>query len=241
MLDFSQIAGFEHITYKPGGNPWDIFEMGWAYDQLKRDRVPEYFQFCRTAIYRLATNINAKNIVELGVREGYSTTAFSAHLNRRGGSLTSFDPVWSEDLFRKENLEECDWAYYEMTGEEGYMRYGSVIINVDLLYIDTDPHTYDQTKMWLHDYWIHNVRPGGYIVLDDCSPYFQRGIDQQRVPQEVNGYRLMNVGEWGVLQAILEFVDEQNDKIEFAFSVWNHSSPGTAIIKLKEGCKYDRS
>jgi hypothetical protein len=129
------------------------------------------------------------------------------------------------------------WVYHECTGEKGYKDFQGpyFLQDIDLLYIDTDPHTYDQTRMWFHDYWIHCVKPGGYIALDDCSPYFQEGVNKDLVPRLVSNYKIMNIGIWGVLRAIDEFVRENYDKIEFAFSVWNLTSPGTAIIKLKEG------
>jgi predicted O-methyltransferase YrrM len=226
----------ETIEYKKGGS--DLIEIVTvSRPDLPKNRVPPYINRARETLYNLVRYIKPKKTVELGVREGHSTTAIIKALVENGrGTLDSFDPVWSEDLFIRGNLEDnLSWFYHEMTGEEGYVWKKHSLDAVDLLYIDTDPHTYDQTKVWFNEYWIHNVRPGGYIALDDCSPYFQEGVDISTVPDSVNHYKLMNKGLWGVTRAIVEFVEEQDDKIEFAFSVWNHSSPGTAIIKLKEG------
>ena len=207
---------------------------------LPRTGVPTYSNWGRIVLYNLVRHINSiPDIVELGVREGLSTTAFAAALGDKSpGFLTSYDPEWHEELFKRHLMTDCEWKYYEVTGEEGYALHGDVgghRTYIDLLYIDTDPHDYNQTKAFLHNYWIQNVRHGSYIVLDDCSPYFQRGMDVAKVPKMIGDFKVMNAGEWGVLQAILEFVEENADKLDYAFSVWNHSSPGTAIIKLKEG------
>jgi hypothetical protein len=234
----NEYAGHETIVYKHADSMelLALLTAGWSPTTIKRAGVADYIQKVRDVLYVVARWINTPVIVELGTRDGYSTSAFAAALNKCGsGCLYSFDPVWDEKRFHLDLMEPCEWFYHELTGEQGYEQFGKAIQSIDLLYIDTDPHEYQQTKMWLHDYWIHNVRPGGYIMLDDCSPYFQQGVDRSKVPGFVGDFQLINAGEWGVLQAILEFVEEQNDKIEFAFSVFNHSSPGTAIIKLKEG------
>ena len=209
--------------------------------QLKRERIVDYINKTRQVLYNLVKHLKPEKVVELGVRDGYSTTAIVKALVENGsGELDSFDPVWDEERFVRENLvDNLRWFYHEMTGEDGYewAKNEYYFDDIDLLYIDTDPHEYSQTRMWFNEYWIHNVRPGGYIALDDCSPYFQEGIDPSKVPDRVEGYEIMNKGIWGVLRAIVEFVEEQDDKIEFAFSLYNHSSPGTAIIKLKDGCR----
>jgi hypothetical protein len=172
---------------------------------------------------------NCKKIVELGVREGHSTDAFTRACYYTAGSVYSFDPGNVDKLERNLMMPDFDdyWTFYRMKGEDGYNRYGKEIGDIDLLYIDTDPHSYPQMKMWMENYWIHSLRPGTILVADDCAPQHQSGVND--TPPNV-----WNVGaQYGVLQALLEWIDANEDKIEYAFSVSNLESNGTAIIKLR--------
>ena len=237
----NRYAGQETIVYTGlGPTVVELIEKLTTDDgTLPRKGIRDYNNRARVVLYNLVRHINSlPDIVELGVREGFSTTAFAAALGDKSrGYLTSIDPEWHEELFKRHLMVDCMWKYHQMTGEERYRQLEAKghYPYIDVLYIDTDPHDYEQTRMWLHEYWIQNIRPGGYIMLDDCSPYFQQGVDLAKVPAFVGDFQVVNAGEWGVLRAILEFIEEQSDRLDYAFSVWNHSSPGTAIIKLREG------
>jgi predicted O-methyltransferase YrrM len=185
----------------------------------------------KTAIFNLVKAAEPSLVVELGVREGYSSDSIlraMGSINNDKTKLVSFDPDTSKikrAMFVSSLLSY--WDVHEMTGEEGYERFGDQIADIDLLYIDTEPHSYEVTKAWLEKYWINNVRPGGYIMVDDCAPQHQKVVPHPRVG-------VIDFGvEYGVLEALLDFFDN-NDRIDFAFSICNTESNGIALIKFKE-------
>lgn len=205
---------------------------------LNHGGTPESMQCYKKALFNLVIAHKPKTIVELGVREGNSSDAFIRALKYydeenldEPGRLTSFDPgsngydILAQGMFLPESSKY--WDFYTMTGEAGYEKFGDKIIDIDLLYIDTDPHSFKQMTMWLNDYWIQNVRAGGLVVFDDCAPQHQEGVNF--TPAEV-----WNVGaQFGVLRAVLEFVDNNQDRVDFAMSVCNVRSNGVGVIKLK--------
>jgi len=168
------------------------------------------------ALYKITRWTEPNLVVELGVRRGVSSVAF---LNAGAKKLVSFDPVdqTKENDAITVNMRKR-WTFHKMTAEEGYESLSKDYPSIDLLYIDVSPHDYEQTQKFLNGYWAHNVKKNGHIVLDDASP-------RQQVPCG---------GGYGVLEAILEFIDGHEDKIDYAFSVFNIKSNGTAAIKLKQ-------
>jgi predicted O-methyltransferase YrrM len=193
------------------------------------DSMPEQndklFNSYRKPLYDIARFAKAEWVVELGTREGRSADSFVRAVGDKGW-VVSFDPNPIEGVIVTYPER---WTFHTLTGEDGYEQYGDTINNVDLLYIDTDPHTLSQTRMWLKDYWINVVRPGGFIVMDDCCPQHQepvKGIKYDGVWQVTDDY--------GILQALLEFVDENDHRIDYAFAVFNNQCNGFAVIKLKD-------
>lgn len=184
----------------------------------------------KLAIYNFTKLLDPTVIVELGVREGNSSDAFTRNLIRQGrGKLYSFDPSGEERLHKHmfHAASEEYWEFHPMLGEDGFEQFKNTVTNIDLLYIDTDPHSYEQMQMWLKSYWIQNVRPGGYIMFDDCAPQHQKEVVE--VPTNI-----FNVGaNYGVLRAVLEYVDTSSD-VEWAISVCNVKSNGVGLIKLKD-------
>ena len=105
-------------------------------------------------------------IVELGVRTGNSTSAFLAALETdKRGSLWSIDiaapdvpagwlesPYWSFLLGDGLSPEALEWGPDE----------------IDVLFLDTDPHSYDQTFEEL-GLWAPRVVRGGVILVHDTD------------------------------------------------------------------------
>ena len=165
----------------------------------------------------LTVIVDAKTVVELGTRRGISANGFIRALKHTGGHLFSFDPVDEIKYSIFCDGYESVFTFEEITGEEAYIKYKDKLSNIDILYIDTDPHSYEQTKTWLNKYWINNV--SGIIMLDDCAPQHQQKEGQE------DGY--------GVLRAVEEFVTDNTDRIAYALSICN-GKDGICIIKLKE-------
>ena len=182
-----------------------------------------------TGLYRICKCIAANSIVELGVREGNSSCTFLHAMEELNGKLFSFDPyqdVENNDMWKPEH--KSMWNLYPVYDYIGYEKYSNEIKNFDLLYIDTDPHDFEQCHNQLRKWWVNNLREEGFIAVDDTAPQHQI----ETVGKRPSGLFNANMS-FGALHAVLEFIDEYNDKIDFAFSINNCESNGTTLIKLK--------
>ena len=114
--------------------------------------------------------------VEIGTRRAVSTVtlvhALEACASLPGlgrGKLWTIDP----DPECRAVLRHRD-LHYRVSficakGEDIYERgpFKRVFQSVDFLFVDTDPHSYDQTKLWL-DTWVqHRVPVGGVVAFHD--------------------------------------------------------------------------
>jgi predicted O-methyltransferase YrrM len=188
-------------------------------------------QLYATSLHNFVINSGVKIIVELGILEGVSSSAFLRAMSwRKEGHLWSFDPNTTNIKWWWMPPEwQTYWNYYSMMGEAGYRSYGESVGEIDAVYIDT-AHTYDDTVNFLNNYWIHNVREGGYILVDDCTPNFQAEVDRAKIP---DGYWADAQG-YGILRPVMEFIEQRNDDIEFAYIMNAVYSSGVCVIKLKD-------
>lgn len=138
---------------------------GIAEDYLNRLDIPSDMQGHLPYLRQVA--IRYERIVELGVRSGNSTCAFLAGLYaRRHGHLWSIDietpgvpeqwhrsPRWSFLLADDMSDEALAWAPERF----------------DVLFIDTDPHSYDGCLAELAAYG-PRVKSGGLILVHDTHP-----------------------------------------------------------------------
>lgn len=108
----------------------------------------------------LVVELNAKKVIELGVRGGNSTTAWLHGLEKTGGHLWSVDPIPENDF------DHTQWTL--IVGDD---RDPNVLAQlpdvVDVVFIDTD-HLYEHTLTELGLY-ADRVRSGGRIVLHDTE------------------------------------------------------------------------
>ena len=191
------------------------------------------FKGYRVPVYKIASWIEPARIVELGTREGRSADSFVRAVhnwkdlnNRPDSKVFSFDPVPVEGVQVK--YPEL-WEFYPLTGEDGYAKYGQMYLDIDLLYIDVDPHYFEPTNSLLRGYWANNVRPGGLIVMDDVAPQFDSSVAQIEYDKVWRPVR-----DYGTLRALLDYTDQNHDKIDYAFTVFNNYCNGFAVIKLKD-------
>jgi len=61
---------------------------------------------------------------------------------------------------------------------------------IDLLHIDTDPHTYEQTMMWLNSDYINKIAIGGRVLFHDIDS-FDEGL-----PTALDEWYLKNKDKW---------------------------------------------
>lgn len=108
----------------------------------------------------LCIELNAQEIIELGVRQGVSTTAWLHGLDQTDGHL------WSVDITGRPELHSPRWTFVQGpdTDPETLAKLPEM---VDVVFVDTS-HAYQHTIEELALYF-PRVRPGGRIVLHDTE------------------------------------------------------------------------
>ena len=138
-------------------------------------------------MYSIALSINAKNILELGVRNGDTTLPYLLAAKENNGYLESVDVNDSsfECPIELKNL----WSFYKTDAIEFLQ--DKVLENkkYDLIYID-DWHSYEHVKkelelidqlirpgsvVLMHDLMYGNTCPYYHVDLTVCSPQWANG------------------------------------------------------------------
>ena len=138
------------------------------------------------AIYNLALDINAQNIVEFGIGSGQSTLCLTAAAQKTNGMVISLDPREKHKTFVQNNVRYWGLSrnWNPQYGEDSFSVrdiYREVFKNkpIDLLFIDSG-HTYSDTKAEI-EYWEPLVKKGGAIIFHDivwCFDSVQAAIDE---------------------------------------------------------------
>lgn len=118
-------------------------------------------------IHAIARGINAKTIVDLGVRNGQATRALLLSAKENNGRVFSVD---TDDCNHACPAEyKNNWLFYQMTTDQFYNDVVSPKnTEIDLLMIDSD-HSYEQSKIDFENYSKH-VRVNGIVLLHDVYP-----------------------------------------------------------------------
>lgn len=114
-------------------------------------------------------------VAEFGVRDGNSTAAFLAGLldhDDDPGHLWSVDieqptaPHWFHAVDR--------WSFLraDALGDEAQ---AWIPAEIDVLFVDLDPHTREQTTAMI-EAWLPRVRPGGVALFHDTQWYGGTGV-----------------------------------------------------------------
>lgn len=115
-------------------------------------------------LHDLVLELNAQQVIELGVRWGDSTSAFLAALEQTSGKLWSCDiveplapiaPFWGK----------CPHWTFVLGNDQNLVN--EAPDEVDILFIDTS-HEYEHT-LWELEHYSAKVRSGGRIVLHDTT------------------------------------------------------------------------
>jgi hypothetical protein len=110
-------------------------------------------------LWAVASLLRPEEIVELGTRCGISTRTLVHAAAAWQGRVTTADPVDA-----RPRLGDLDCECLPMTGEELFRRWNRP---VQMLFVDTDPHSYEQTRGWL-DTWVRTwLAEGGVAVFHD--------------------------------------------------------------------------
>lgn len=117
-------------------------------------------------LYTWARGWPFAHIVELGVRTGNSTSAFLAALevDRRGHlwSIDIADPLVPDEWHELEY-----WSFLKADALSGEAMAWAPK-QIEVLFIDLDPHSYEQTFAAL-SMWVPRVVSGGVILLHDTE------------------------------------------------------------------------
>ena len=118
-------------------------------------------------LYSIAVGMDAKVIVEIGMRDGDSTRAFLWACQKTGGRLYSVDiseyPETIEEIERL-NLSK----YHEFIKGDSQKIHKQWSTPIDILFLD-GCHYYGNHKMDF-DNWYSKVREGGIILVHDVDP-----------------------------------------------------------------------
>ncbi len=110
-------------------------------------------------LWAVASLVRPELAVELGTRDGVSTRTLAHALAPWEGIVVTADPVNVQ-----ERLTGVPCQFVNMSGEELFDAWTRP---VSFLYIDTDPHSYRQTRIWL-DRWVQTwLTDGGVAVFHD--------------------------------------------------------------------------
>lgn len=169
-------SDFEEQTAKDR----EAFEARWA--EIRRvdeararlaagDLTPLYEKLCDTpsdinehlaTLHDLAVKLEARKVIELGVRTGVSSVAWLTALQQTDGHLFAVDTNMAPDhVVRHPRCtfiqgDDLDPFVVAQTGQDA-----------DVVFIDTD-HRYQLTKDEI-DAYRHKVRPGGCMVFHDTA------------------------------------------------------------------------
>lgn len=117
-------------------------------------------------LFRHAARLGG-GVVELGTRSGNSTAAFLAACELRGRGF-----VWSFDLDQADVPPEFGssqyWAFRQLDALGPRAWTAVTVPAVDVVFIDLDPHSYEQTIDALK-LWAPRVRPGGVVLCHDTE------------------------------------------------------------------------
>ncbi len=96
-------------------------------------------------LWAVASLVRPRTTLELGTRWGEGTRVLAHAAARWGGRVVTVDPCDAQPHLNGVNCE-----FVQARGEDYFRQWDAP---VDLLFIDTDPHTYDQTRHWLET-WV---------------------------------------------------------------------------------------
>lgn len=115
-------------------------------------------------LYELVLELNAQQVIELGVRWGDSTSAFLAALEQAGGKLWSCDIVEPLTPIKQFWGQYPHWTFVLGNDQDVV---DEAPDEADILFIDTS-HKYGHT-LWELEHYGPRVRSGGYIILHDTT------------------------------------------------------------------------
>jgi predicted O-methyltransferase YrrM len=174
-------------------------------------------------LYSIAIGMNAKRILELGVRGGSTTLPLLMAINKTGGSLTSVD-IKDTTFIPPSSLDIKNWSFIK-TDAISFLKSQTPTEPYDLIYID-DWHSYEHVKDELTEV-DRLISPRSVVLVHDLmygntSPYYHSDIT-------------LKDGQWangGPYRAVAEL---SSQFWEFSTLPYNN---GLTILRKKYSNKY---
>lgn len=134
-------------------------------DYNRNREQPSDMQHHLEFLHDLAAGWHEVSVIELGTRTGVSTSAFLTGAQESGGH------VWSIDIARARVPDDWfdlgTWSFLEADALAGEALMWAPR-RCSILFIDLDPHSYEQTGQALN-LWLPRVVPGGVALLHDTE------------------------------------------------------------------------
>jgi predicted O-methyltransferase YrrM len=146
----------------------DLYQQGVEGDTLQADRRQRRRNLEPDSAALLALMVqavSAKQVVEIGTSNGYSTIWFADALSRTGGRILSVDTDAAVQTEAARNLRACDlaaWAHLQH-GDGGSVLASLPEASVDVLFLDAERPAY--ASWWPRPRQV--LRPGGMLMVDN--------------------------------------------------------------------------
>ncbi|MBQ4124008.1 O-methyltransferase [bacterium] len=118
--------------------------------------------------------MNAKNVLELGTSNGYSSLWIADALKETGGHLTTIDFWEKRQCIARENFEICglsDIATFKIGSAYDVVK-NEINENFDLVFIDANKGEYVKYFEVVHPL----VKKGGVILADNITSHYEKVI-----------------------------------------------------------------
>lgn len=117
-------------------------------------------------LHDLVIELDAKLVLELGVRDAVSTSAFLAALEQTGGQLYSVDINVPQHKINE--YDDPRWSFFQgLSTHPMVTDLAELAGPFDIVFVDTD-HTYELTRDEIVA-WSPRVRSGGAMVFHDTN------------------------------------------------------------------------
>lgn len=115
------------------------------------------------ALWSLVRAWQPRIILELGTRRGVSARTIAHAAEQVGALFMTCDPDPDCGMY----LDGVRCLTHQVPGE--FLYASRTMPKIDFLFIDTDPHDYAQTTMWLETFVATSLTPGGLAVFHDIN------------------------------------------------------------------------
>ena len=147
-------------------------------------------------LYALGCAVRPAVIVELGTRQGTSTRTLAFLARQLGAFFYTVDPDPGCLDFIKDILHPEHCIFLNMTGEHAFT--AGVTPSPDMVFIDTDPHSHEQTTRWLNTWVRTALAHKGVAAFHDTVPArpeieVGRAVIEWLIKEPQNYYRWQSI------------------------------------------------